>query len=145
MKKQKATRVFSMILIVMLLAACGASTETAPTATTSAQDVAVTATDNATTNSTTTDTTIPDSSTPANSTTTPVTTVEVSEDAGATTVAEAIEENSASHDKAEDYVWDSTQETQITLNGDSIEASAASVIVAGSTATITAAGTYTLS
>jgi hypothetical protein len=60
-------------------------------------------------------------------------------------VAAALAENQDSHDDEDDYVWDSANVVQIVLNGDVITADGQSVSVAGSTATITSAGTYSLS
>jgi hypothetical protein len=62
-----------------------------------------------------------------------------------TTVAEALSEKSATHDDATDYVWDAATAIPITLNGDSITADSPGVKVDGSTVTIAAAGTYSLS
>ncbi len=63
----------------------------------------------------------------------------------APSVAEAQAENSNVHDDAEDYVLNDSELTQITLNGSTITVSGNGVSVDGSTATITAAGTYSLS
>lgn len=57
-------------------------------------------------------------------------------------VAEGVAENSQSHEAADDYLWDSSQELSIQLNGDSIVAAGEGVTVVDSTATIVAAGTY---
>jgi hypothetical protein len=65
--------------------------------------------------------------------------------ASATTVAEALAANQESHAGAADYVWDESTVIPITLNGTTILADDPSVIVEGSTATITAAGVYSLS
>lgn len=65
--------------------------------------------------------------------------------AGADSVATAEAANSASHDDATDYVVDDAAATQISLNGTSITANGPGVTIADSTATITSAGTYTLS
>lgn len=64
---------------------------------------------------------------------------------GAASAAEALAENSAVHGEPEDAVWESAAVIPILLNGDSITADAAGVTAAGSRATITAAGTYSLS
>ncbi|MBN1120006.1 MAG: carbohydrate-binding domain-containing protein [Anaerolineae bacterium] len=69
----------------------------------------------------------------------------VSEDAGAESVADAAAENSSNHDDAEDYVWDSADMILIGLNGSSITTDGDGVTVEGSTATISSAGTYSLS
>lgn len=57
---------------------------------------------------------------------------------------EVVAENSALHEDAQDYVWDASAVIPILLNGDSISAEGQGVTVDGSTATITAAGTYSL-
>ncbi len=62
----------------------------------------------------------------------------------AVSVAEALADNSETHDNSEDYVWDDSESVPITLNGDSITADNDGVIVDGTTVTITAAGTYSL-
>lgn len=59
-------------------------------------------------------------------------------------VAEGVAENSQSHEAADDYLWDSSQEVSIQLNGDSIAVTGEGVTVGDSTATIVAAGTYHL-
>lgn len=69
----------------------------------------------------------------------------VSAGAGAVSVAEAVAENSASHDDAADYVWDNSTSTQIILNGSTITTNGTGVTVTGNIATITSAGTYTIS
>ena len=60
-------------------------------------------------------------------------------------VADALAENKDGHDDADDYVWNSSSVIQIILNGDSITTDGQGVTVDGSTATITSAGTYSLS
>jgi hypothetical protein len=49
------------------------------------------------------------------------------------------------HDNPEDYVWDSSSAIPIALNGDTIATEASGAVVEGSTVTLTAAGTYTIS
>jgi hypothetical protein len=61
------------------------------------------------------------------------------------TVAEALAENSQVHQEAADYTWDSASVTAIVLNGSTITAQGKGVSINGSTATLTAAGTYSLS
>ncbi|HPG40101.1 MAG TPA: carbohydrate-binding domain-containing protein [bacterium] len=61
------------------------------------------------------------------------------------TVKEAMAVNKDDHDKAKDYVWDSTTATQITFNGSTITSNGTGATVSGSTVTITTAGTYILS
>ena len=61
------------------------------------------------------------------------------------TVDEVLAENSKAHAQESDYIWDSSTAVTITLNGSSISVSGAGVSVEGTTATITAAGTYLLS
>lgn len=58
---------------------------------------------------------------------------------------EALSNNSETHEDAQDYVWESSTEIPITLNGDSIVSTVEGVTVDGSTATITSAGTYNIS
>lgn len=67
---------------------------------------------------------------------------------GATPVTSAVEvlaENATPHDVTHDVVLGSPSATAITLAGDSISVNGSGVTVAGSLATITAAGTYSLS
>jgi hypothetical protein len=64
---------------------------------------------------------------------------------GAATVEEALAENSEVHEDASDYTWEDADIIPITLNGDSMRVDGEGVSVDGSTATITAAGTYSLS
>lgn len=60
--------------------------------------------------------------------------------------AETVQvKNSETHEDADDYVWDSATVVPIILNGDSISVESKGVTVNGSTATITAGGTYSLS
>ncbi|HQP08866.1 MAG TPA: carbohydrate-binding domain-containing protein [Anaerolineaceae bacterium] len=61
------------------------------------------------------------------------------------TVAAEIPVNGETHDDAADYTWDAAEEITVQLNGDSITAGSPDVVIDGSTATITAAGTYRLS
>ena len=65
--------------------------------------------------------------------------------AGAASAAQALAENSATHEDAADYLWDESAVIQIELEGNSISAGGAGVAVDGSLATITASGTYSLS
>ena len=60
-------------------------------------------------------------------------------------VAEALAENKSSHEDAKDLTWDENSVIDIALNENSIEATGPGLTVAGSTLTITAAGTYRLS
>ncbi|HPC05394.1 MAG TPA: carbohydrate-binding domain-containing protein [Anaerolineaceae bacterium] len=60
-------------------------------------------------------------------------------------VAAEIPVNGETHEDAADYTWDEAAEIAIQLNGDSITAGSPEVVIDGSTATITAAGTYRLS
>lgn len=59
--------------------------------------------------------------------------------------AEAIAENSSTHDDDGDYQWDSASATTITLNGNTITTDGDGVTIDGSKATITSAGTYSIS
>lgn len=61
------------------------------------------------------------------------------------TVAAEIPVNGETHDDAADYTWDAAEEITVQLNEDSITAGSPDVVIDGSTATITAAGTYRLS
>ena len=54
-------------------------------------------------------------------------------------------DNTPADESATDYAWDAVSAVSITLDGDTIFASGSGVTVSGSTATITAAGTYSLS
>ncbi len=58
---------------------------------------------------------------------------------------ETLAANQEINEDESDYTWDSSAVVSIQLNGDSITADAAGVTVHGSTATITSAGTYSLS
>lgn len=60
-------------------------------------------------------------------------------------VPEALAENSSVHEDANDYSWESANVVSISLEGNTISTSGLGVVVDGSTATITAAGTYSLS
>ena len=60
-------------------------------------------------------------------------------------VAEALTQKSVTHEESSDYAWDAASAIPITLNGSSITADAEGVKVEGSTVTIVAAGTYSLS
>ncbi len=53
--------------------------------------------------------------------------------------------NRKNHDDAKDYIWDASQVVAIKLQGNTISASGAGVTIEGSTAKITAPGTYSLS
>lgn len=66
-------------------------------------------------------------------------------DTGAAAATEAAVENAATHDSAQDAIWDETEAIQILLNGNSITTGGEGVVVDGSKATITAAGTYEIS
>lgn len=61
------------------------------------------------------------------------------------TVDEALAANKADHEDTDDYSWDSTQVVYIALKGNSITTSGSGVTVNGSQATITAAGSYSIS
>jgi len=65
--------------------------------------------------------------------------------AAADTAADVQAENGATHAAAEDYAVDAEEAVSITLTGDSASADGPGVTVAGSTVTISAAGTYSLS
>ncbi|WP_104164844.1 carbohydrate-binding domain-containing protein [Cryobacterium sp. N22] len=62
-----------------------------------------------------------------------------------TTAAEVLAANQETHDDADDYEWDAAVVVQIALDGESASADNGAVTIAGSTVTITAAGTYELS
>ena len=61
------------------------------------------------------------------------------------TVTAEIPVNGETHDDVADYTWDAAEEITVQFNGDSITAGSPNVVIDGSTATITAAGTYRLS
>ncbi|MEQ9442134.1 MAG: carbohydrate-binding domain-containing protein [Cyclobacteriaceae bacterium] len=61
------------------------------------------------------------------------------------TIAEATAENGGDHDNAADYSWDSSDATQIVLNGNSISVEGSGASVNGSVVTITASGNYHIS
>ncbi len=63
----------------------------------------------------------------------------------AASVTEALAENSAARDVAEDYVWESSDEVSIVLNGNSITVDGDGATADGSSVTITEPGTYRLS
>lgn len=73
----------------------------------------------------------------------------VAEDTSASTPVEKTSTtpvaHAATHEDEDDYSWDISTVIPITLNGDSISADDAGVLVEGMTATITRAGTYSLS
>ncbi|MBN1372418.1 MAG: carbohydrate-binding domain-containing protein [Anaerolineaceae bacterium] len=58
---------------------------------------------------------------------------------------EALAENTSPHGAETDETYDLSEAVAITLNGDSISSDGSGVVVDGSTATITSAGTYSLS
>lgn len=60
-------------------------------------------------------------------------------------IADASAENDQNHDDAADYSWDAANAVQIVLNGDAITVDGPGVEVKGNKATITSAGTYTIS
>lgn len=65
--------------------------------------------------------------------------------ASATAATGLLATNSASHEDADDSVWDSASEVPITLQGASIIVGGDGATVDGSIVTITAAGTYSIS
>jgi len=77
-------------------------------------------------------------------TTTAITETTTAAVSSAGTVAEALAENNSAGADAADETWDSAQVVSIQLNEDSISTDGAGVTVDGATATITAAGTYSL-
>jgi hypothetical protein len=83
---------------------------------------------------------VPGAATSADSPTTAVATT-----TPAPSVAAALAGHVAAHDDDADASWDAAAVIPISLNGDSISASGEGVAVAGSTATISAPGTYSLS
>lgn len=120
-------RLIATGLLVLMLAACSVSQVETTTGVTTAQSAPIAAADTTTTDSTS-----------ATATTSPTT-------VAASSAAAALAEKSATHDAAEDYVWDSSAVIPIVLNGDTITVDNNGVSVDGSTATISAAGTYSLS
>lgn len=74
------------------------------------------------------------------------TTVDVEEDGGYTaTIADALAANASTHEEDADYTWSESDIVTVTLNGSSITVEPAVATVDGSTVTITAAGTYSIS
>ncbi|MBN2085227.1 MAG: carbohydrate-binding domain-containing protein [Anaerolineales bacterium] len=63
----------------------------------------------------------------------------------AASVADALSGKIATHENPADYTWDAGSVIRILFNGDAILAEGAGVTIEGSSATITAAGTYSLS
>lgn len=63
----------------------------------------------------------------------------------AATSTPGAEDNTAMHEEAADYVWNSADVVPITLNGSSITVGGKGATASGSRVTITAAGTYSLS
>jgi len=63
----------------------------------------------------------------------------------AASVEDVIAENGSTHENAEDYEWNQSDIIKITLEGDSIQTDGNGVVVDGSKATITSAGTYEIS
>lgn len=118
---KKFIRLLTVLMLVIMLTACSAAAT--PSATQSS-NAATTQTSN-----------IPTASSETNNTSTPA------NDSSSTAAAE----NSKTHDSSEDYVYDASQSVALMLNGDSISAGGAGVTVTENIATITAAGTYTLS
>ena len=137
----KKTKIFIGIcaLLLLMLAACAVQSDTLSTSQIQAQvgvsDEALTA--NIVTEGTT-DTTSDNTVADVDST------VAVSAEA-AESVAEATVANSANHDSAGDYIVGSSAVTQIVLAGDAIMVAGEGVTVNGRTATITTAGSYSLS
>lgn len=118
MKKPKFLVLLTILFLSWLLVGCG----TTSTTDTTSQQMVANVSDTAVT-----------------------TTTETNPDSGAATVAEAAAANAPVHEDEADYVWDSSRETTLALNGDTIAVTGQGVTVEGSVATITAAGTYTLS
>lgn len=82
--------------------------------------------------------------TAASNTSAATTVAGTTEGAGAASVAAALSANSETHATASDYVTEDAA-VSIVLDGDTISADGTGVTITGSTATITAAGTYRLS
>lgn len=61
------------------------------------------------------------------------------------TSTEVNEDHTELHEDSDDYIWDTSSLISIQLNGDSISTESSDVSVEGSTATITAAGNYSIS
>jgi hypothetical protein len=132
------------------------STTNTPTSTdASTSTPPITATPQSTTTSTATtptETSTTATSTPA-ATTTPSPTQETdfasyiaTSSASSTNVAQTFDSNQKSHEEAQDYTYSSSDVITITLNGNSITTSnTACVSISSTTATITAAGTYSIS
>ena len=61
------------------------------------------------------------------------------------TIEDALSENCSIHEESSDYVWKASEAIKIYLNGNSITSPGSGVIISGSNATITSAGTYEVS
>ncbi|WP_374687699.1 carbohydrate-binding domain-containing protein [Promineifilum sp.] len=131
-------------LALLTLAACQETTTSiSAVATQIATSTSGATTSGATTSGATTTDTPATSATDTTETTTTTTTTEAT--AEVVQVADTQTTHGDTHDSAEDYTYDTAAAIAITLNGDAIAADSAAVTVNGSTATITAAGTYSLS
>jgi hypothetical protein len=117
-RKRLSNLLVVSLLLVATLTACGQPSE--------AQTASITATEATTASTSTLSTAAPTAS------------------ATATSVADTVAEQCETHDDATDYDWESADVIPIELNGESITAEGAGVIVDGSTATLTSAGTYSL-
>ncbi len=89
---------------------------------------------------------ITDESTPDDDTGTTTDTSSTAITFSSTTVEEELENNKNDHEDDEDYTWDSSAVTTITLNENSINADVENDIsIDGTTVTITSSGTYSIS
>ncbi|MEZ4645660.1 MAG: carbohydrate-binding domain-containing protein [Chloroflexota bacterium] len=138
-KKAKSLVAIFMLLVLLLAACTGQSATTSSSQAVGAAETTLTSisTDETAVTVPDTQTVVVDYAATEMATATAVATAE--------SVAEATLAFSETHDDAEDYVVDSTTATQIMLSGEAIAVEGAGVTVNGRIATITAAGTYTIS
>lgn len=96
-------------------------------------------------------TTTSNAGTPTNTPTNPVINVNyasyiITSNASSTNVAQTLANNKDDHDKAQDYTWNSSDAVTVKLNTNAISVDKANgTTIAGTTLTITAAGTYIIS
>lgn len=138
---KKGIFTFFTILLIIVLTACSATANQASAVSATAVNTGTNLNNASTTK---TNTTSNSSSTQAPANTTAQTTAGSTANPEAGSVTQALAENSAPVDNPADQVWDSANLIAIQLDGTTISASSSNVVVNGSKATITAAGTYSL-